>query len=76
MPITNDTQPATDPALVYGAPDDPQHIASETEDSHARFFNFHASPPPKHVQYAPGILENLRAEQAGNGCLGTRRSGR
>ncbi|CAE6392804.1 unnamed protein product, partial [Rhizoctonia solani] len=67
-PTTNDVQSETEPAPVYGAPDDPPGISPE--DSHARFFNFRASPPAAHVQSGPGIPGNLSAEQAGNWLLG------
>ncbi|CAE7128382.1 unnamed protein product [Rhizoctonia solani] len=65
---TNDTQPGVKNAPLYGAPDDPPEIAPE--DSHARFFNFRASPPADHVLSGPGIPGNLSAEQAGNWLLG------
>ncbi|CAE6380259.1 unnamed protein product [Rhizoctonia solani] len=73
-PTTNQTQTQTqaqaetEPAPTYGAPDDPPNASPE--DSHARFFNFRASPPAEHVQSGPGIPGNLSAEQAGNWLLG------
>ncbi|CAE6472572.1 unnamed protein product [Rhizoctonia solani] len=67
-PTTNETRPETEPAPIYGAPDDPPGIAPE--DSHARFFNFRASPPAEHVLSGPGVPGNLSVEQAGNWLLG------
>ncbi|EUC57472.1 phospholipid:diacylglycerol acyltransferase [Rhizoctonia solani AG-3 Rhs1AP] len=67
-PTTNNTQPQTEGAPIYGAPDDPPGIAPE--DSHARFFNFRASPPADHALSGPGVPGNLSAEQAGNWLLG------
>ncbi|CAE6486931.1 unnamed protein product [Rhizoctonia solani] len=67
-PTANDIQPQTEATPLYGAPDDPPDIAPE--DSHARFFNFRASPPADHVLSGPGIPGNLSAEQAGNWLLG------
>ncbi|CAE6353271.1 unnamed protein product [Rhizoctonia solani] len=67
-PTTDDAQSETGPSPIYGAPDDPPDIGPE--DSHARFFNFRASPPAEHVQSGPGIPGNLSAEQAGNWLLG------
>ncbi|KAF8678940.1 Lecithin:cholesterol acyltransferase [Rhizoctonia solani] len=71
-PTTGQTQTQaqaeTELAPTYGAPDDPPNASPE--DSHARFFNFRASPPAEHVQSGPGIPGNLSAEQAGNWLLG------
>jgi hypothetical protein len=65
-PTTNASH--SESVTFYGAPDDPPDATPE--NSHARFFNFRASPPAAHVQSGTDLPGNMSAEQAGNWLLG------